>query len=412
MKKWVVSAALFAVIMAGSSCARQGGGDRSSDSGIQIERGAGALADPTGDSAGETATDSSAAEMPAADSSDTPGEETPQAAGESPAPRGGLTLAFAGDIMMGTTYPADGNYLPPNCGADLFRDVKDIISAADFAAANLEGTLLDEGGEVKKCGNPALCYAFKMPTKYVKHLTEAGFDAVGIANNHVNDFGATGLKSTRETLQNAGIAFSGLRESCPTAIIERNGKKIGFASFGHSRGTLNIMNMEEVKRVVGNLAKECDFVVVGFHGGGEGTKYTHVPHNMETCFGENRGNVEAFAHAAVDAGADVVFGHGPHVTRAVELYKDHLIAYSLGNFCTPYRMNLKGISGHAPVITVSINDDGTFEAGKIHSFIQSTGTGPRIDSTNSVARNMKTLTQSDFPATPLSISDDGTISKK
>lgn len=323
-----------------------------------------------------------------------------------------ITLAFAGDIMMGTTYPANGHFLPANDGADLFADVRAIIADADIAAANLEGTLLDGEGVVKKCGNPDLCYAFRMPTRYASHLTDAGFDFMSIANNHINDFGAPGLTSTQQTLRDTGIHFAGLRASCPTAIMEKDGRTIGFAAFGHNKGTLNIMNMEEIRNTVKDLANKCDLVIVSFHGGGEGKKFTHVPHAMEQCFGEQRGNVETFAHAAIDAGADVVYGHGPHVTRALELYKDRLIMYSLGNFCTPYRVNLSGVSGHAPVVTVTLNSDGTFHSGRIHSFIQTPGTGPRTDKSHSVARQMRTLTQSDFPSTPLNIADDGHISRK
>lgn len=320
-----------------------------------------------------------------------------------------LTFAFTGDIMMGTTYPT--NYLPPNDGADIFSQVTEIIKGADLAAGNLEGTLLDGPGQVKKCSDPSICYAFKMPERYAGHLVNAGYDFVGIANNHINDFGPDGLASTQKTLSNNGILYAGLRESCPVAIKEIDGRKVGFAAFGHNRGTLSILNFDEVKNTVKGLKDECDIVVVSFHGGGEGAKFTHVPHATETCFGENRGNVEAFAHAAIDAGADVVYGHGPHVTRALELYKDHLIMYSLGNFCTPYRVNLKGINGHAPVVTVTLNPDGTFAEGKIHSFIQTTGKGPQKDETNSVAKNMRALSLADFPNSPLKISDSGELSK-
>lgn len=322
-----------------------------------------------------------------------------------------LTFAFAGDIMMGTTYPEtpSGAYLPPDDGANLFTDVAGILTAADIAAANLEGTLLDGAGKVKKCGDPTLCYAFRMPTRYVKHLTDAGLDFMSVANNHINDFGPEGVTSTLQVLANAGIASAGLRNSCPTAIIEKNGRKIGFAAFGHNRGTLSILNLDEVRHTVGVLAKECDIVIVSFHGGAEGAKYTHVTHSMEMCFGERRGDVEAFAHAAIDAGADIVYGHGPHVTRALELYNDRLIIYSLGNFCTPYRINLKGISGHAPVVAVTVNPDGSFSSGRIHSFIQIPGKGPRLDLSNSVAKHMKALSQSDFPLSPLTILNDGRL---
>lgn len=320
-----------------------------------------------------------------------------------------LTFAFTGDIMMGTTYPESGHYLPANDGADIFRDVTEIISGADVACGNLEGTMVEgHTGSAKKCGN---CYSFRMPPRYVKHLVNAGYDFVGIANNHINDFGPAGVKSTQETLKENGILYAGLRASCPVAYKEVDGRKIGFAAFGHNNGTLSINDMEEVKRTVKKLDDECDIVVVSFHGGGEGTGFSHVPHKTETCFGENRGNVEAFAHAAVDAGADIVYGHGPHVTRALELYKDHLIVYSLGNFCTPYRISVDGIKGYAPVVTATLNPDGTFKDGKIHSFIQQKGVGPRTDRSNSVAQHMRSLTKADFPNTALKIADDGTLSK-
>lgn len=321
-----------------------------------------------------------------------------------------LTFAFVGDIMMGTTYPR--NYLTADDGASIFKDAKEILQSADIAAGNLEGSLFDGVGSVKKCANPSTCFAFKQPTRYVKHLVDAGFDFVGIANNHINDFGPEALASTRKVLTENGIAFAGLRDGCPTAIIEKDGMKIGFAAFGHSRGTASILDYEEVKRNVKSLRGQCDYVVVSFHGGGEGKGFQHVPHKGETAFGENRGDVEKFAHTAIDAGADIVFGHGPHVNRAMELYNDHLIIYSLGNFATPYRMGLSGVSGYAPIVEATLNTDGTLDKGKIHSLIQSEGVGPRKDASNAVAKNIRTLTRSDFPNTPLDIADDGSFSKK
>jgi hypothetical protein len=323
-----------------------------------------------------------------------------------------LVFAFAGDIMQGTNYPETpvGAYLPKNDGANLFDDVKEILQQADLAAANNEGVLMNSGGNVKKCSNPTLCYAFRTPIKYVNNLVDAGIDFMSVANNHINDFGDAGLSSTMQTLKDAGIAYAGLKGKCETAIIERKGKKIGFAAFGHNKGTLSIMNYDEVKRVVSGLDSVCDMVVVSFHGGGEGAKFTHVPHAMEYCFGENRGDVEKFAHTAIDAGADIVYGHGPHVTRGLDLYKDRLIIYSLGNFCTPYRVSLSGVNAHAPIVRVRTTSTGEFLDGKIHSFIQVKGEGPKIDKSGSVARNMKNLSESDFKDSHLYVSESGELS--
>jgi hypothetical protein len=323
-----------------------------------------------------------------------------------------LKLAFAGDIMMGTNYP-DNSYLPSNDGAELFQDVAPIIKNADCAFGNLEGVLLDKGGNAKKCSNPKYCYAFRTPVKYVKNLTDAGFDAMSIANNHANDFGLVGRESTMNTLKQAGIHYSGQKGYCETSIFTIANVKYGFCAFGHSVNTPSINDLENAKSTIASLKAECDIVVVSFHGGAEGTKYPHVTGKTETFLGENRGNVKEFAHTCIDAGADIVYGHGPHLPRAIELYNGHLIAYSLGNFCTPYRVSLVGTLGYAPVLEANIDKKtGKFINGKINSFTQQRGIGPRIDTKNIVADNIRKLTLADFPDTRLSISDDGAISIK
>lgn len=324
-----------------------------------------------------------------------------------------FTFALTGDVMMGTDYPESsrGKYLPAHDGRYLLKDVDSLLRTADVAAINLEGTVFDEGGKPKECKDSTLCYIFRTPSRYLANLVNSGVDLVSIANNHVNDFGKEGIDLTMKNLRDAGISYAGMRSSASSVIIERAGKKIGFAAFAHNRGTLNIMDMEEVRRVINELKDSADIVLVSFHGGGEGAKYTRVPHAMEECFGEKRGDVEKFAHVAIDAGADVVFGHGPHVTRAMEIYRDRLIMYSLGNFCTPYRVNLKGLNGHAPLVTVKVDDSGRFTGGKIYPFVQSRGVGPREDKTGAVIRQIRRLSMLDFPNSPLKISVDGTLSR-
>lgn len=324
---------------------------------------------------------------------------------------GPITIAMVGDIMMGTTYPKDGRNLPSDDGVGLFKDAGEILRRADIAAGNLEGSMYDGDGKVKPCHNPARFFAFKMPERYVKHLLDAGFDFVGIANNHIHDFGPDALEGTQRTLDKAGLAFAGVRDTRPTAIVEQDGRKIGFAAFGFDDGMPSINNFEEIKTLVSGLKEKCDFVVVSFHGGGEGKNFQHVPHKKEIT-SKDRGDVEKFAHAAVDAGADAVYGHSPHVPRAIELYKDRIIFYSLGNFCTPYKFNLEGVNGLAPLAEVTLNPDGTFAKGQIHSFTQSRGIGPRKDPSNRAAKKMQELTRQDFPNTNVAISDNGEIKRK
>jgi len=327
-------------------------------------------------------------------------------------PGQGFTFALAGDIMMGTTYPErKGNpYLPADNGRHLFDDIKSITTAADVSAANLEGVLAQTGiGKVKKCRDSTLCYAFRTPVAYVANLRDAGFDLLSVANNHAHDFGTEGVASTVKTLLDAGIAPAGNETYCRTSIIRRSRRLIGFAAFGHSRGTPSLMDLTNVRKTVARLDSLCDIVVVSFHGGGEGPRFTHVPGKMEECFGERRGDVKAMARAAVDAGADIVYGHGPHVARAIELYRGRIIAYSLGNFCTPFRVSLSGVSGHAPLLTVETDNNGRFIKGHIHSFTQRPGTGPRLDPSNAAARQIARLSREDFPQSQLDISPDGAI---
>ncbi|NMC39194.1 MAG: CapA family protein, partial [Bacteroidales bacterium] len=157
------------------------------------------------------------------------------------------------------------------------------------------------------------------------------------------------------------------------------------------------------------LDKKCNIVIVSFHGGAEGASYQRVVKGSEFFYGENRGNVYEFAHRMIDAGADIIFGHGPHVPRALELYRERLICYSLGNFFTYGRMNISGPNGLAPVVVVNTSTDGRFVSGTIHSF-QQTYEGPvRKDPLRQAARKIRELTLLDFPETGPGISDNGDI---
>ena len=128
--------------------------------------------------------------------------------------------------------------------------------------------------------------------------------------------------------------------------------------------------------------------------------------------GENRGNVYEFSHAVIDAGADIVFGHGPHVTRAVELYKDRFIAYSMGNFCTYSRFNLKGNGGYAPIIHVNVEKKtGKFLSGKIIPIKQPGEGGPVYDPDKQAITDIQSLTKADFPEMKLVIGDDGSMTR-
>lgn len=325
-----------------------------------------------------------------------------------------LTVAFAGDMMLGTTFPdsVHDTHLPADRGRRLFDHVGEITRRVDIAGANLEGSFLEGPGRRRKMTNPNTYFIFRMPPDFVDRFDEAGFDVLGIANNHINDFGQPGRSSTMATIRGAGLSVVGLKDSCETAVFERKGLRIGVTQFGHGDNNLDVTDLDELRRVVRDLDSRCDIVIVSFHGGAEGGSLTHVPFKPEVYVGEQRGDVAGFARAAVDAGADLVFGHGPHVPRGAELYRDRLIMYSLGNFCTPFRISVAGNCGLAPLPEVRIARDGSFIEGRIHSFIQIRGRGPQPDSTHRAASLIRRMSAEDFPASPLRITADGLLLRK
>jgi hypothetical protein len=317
-----------------------------------------------------------------------------------------VSIIGVGDIMMGTNYPEDK--LPTDDGAFLMKDVETILQDADVTFGNLEGTLLDSGGMAKKCNDPKVCYAFRTPVRYVKNLVNAGFDIMSLANNHAGDMGEVGRKSSMMTLDSAGILHAG-QITHKTTIFEKDSIRYGLAAFAPNSNCVSLNDLEGAKAIVRELDSLVDIVIVSFHGGAEGAKYQHVPRKNEIYYGENRGDVYKFSHALVEAGADIIFGHGPHVTRGVEVYKDRFIAYSLGNFCTYRGISVNGINGLAPIIKVVTDVAGKFYYAQITPTIQTYGTGVKIDTEKLVIKIIQDLSKKDFPESPVQIDDNGLI---
>jgi poly-gamma-glutamate capsule biosynthesis protein CapA/YwtB (metallophosphatase superfamily) len=192
----------------------------------------------------------------------------------------------------------------------------------------------------------------------------------------------------------------------------KDGIKYGFCAFAPNRNTIQITDYDNAKKIVKNLDAQCDIVIVSFHGGAEGTGRQHITRNDEYFLGENRGNVYKFARKVIDAGADVVFGHGPHVTRAVDLYKDRFIIYSLGNFCTYSKISIRGACGIAPILKLFVDKEGKFLKAKIIPTYQVKYEPPRIDQKKRVIKKIQELTKQDIPETELYISEDGLITRK
>lgn len=318
-----------------------------------------------------------------------------------------IVFAAVGDIMLGSAFP-DESGLPPDDGASELAEVTPVLSQADIAFGNLEGPLADAGTS-EKCARsrPGHCYAFRSPSRYARHLAAAGFDVLGLANNHAGDFGAAGRASTRRALDAAGIAHAG--EPGDVARLEVKGHRLAVVAFATSDATLDLRDRDGARRVVAALAAEGDLVVVSFHGGAEGAAHQHVPVGPEEFLGEDRGDLRAFARAVIDAGASLVLGSGPHVVRGMEVYRGRLAAYSLGNFATYGRFNLSGPNGLSLILEVRLGSDGSFLGGRVYPVRQEKPGGPRLDPLGLVIPLLRSLSAEDFGETAVVVDDDGTL---
>ncbi len=296
-----------------------------------------------------------------------------------------VTIMGVGDIMLGTSFPSK-KYLPSNDSCDfLLHDVKGDLQDTDITFGNLECCFLDKGKVVIKCKDTRICYAFRTPVKDFNCLGGNGLDIFSLANNHILDFDELGIEQALELIEQNNTHAAGLLSS-PYEVFERGGMRFGFCAFLPNKASTRINNYVGVQKIISYLEEVSDIVIVSFHGGAEGKSYQNVTRETEMFYDEDRGNVYEFPRLAIDAGADIVFGRGPHVTGTIVLYKDRLIAYSLGNFCTYRRMNLKGPNGVAAILKVFTDGDGKFQKARIIPVIQYDNAGPVHDPGNTMIK--------------------------
>jgi poly-gamma-glutamate synthesis protein (capsule biosynthesis protein) len=186
----------------------------------------------------------------------------------------------------------------------------------DIVAANLEGAVTDNGAHYA----PVNAYDFAFAPGLISQLKPYGFNFFNLANNHILDQGQRGYKETLSNLEGLAIAYSGCPDTrtgdCSARITEINGQQISFLGFSQVYGALD---RDDVLRQVASSSEAADLVIVNIHWGRE---YEHdfLPNQQE------------LGRALVDAGADIIIGHHPHVVQGMEVYKDRPIFYSLGNF--------------------------------------------------------------------------------
>ena len=338
-----------------------------------------------------------------------------------------VRLSFVGDINLGTATLPDG--VPPDSGHALLSRSRPHLTG-DLVVGNFEGVLADTGTPVK-CLVPLTalekrrrpkgdtvsvrtrsnCYAFRTPTMLAPRLVEAGFTHMNLANNHANDLGVAGRQSTEATLRALGIRLYGPLGQISVDTIRRGDSLttvglIGFTTYPYA---YNLLDIERSAAVVDSMRPLVDLLLVTFHGGTEGVKALRTGEAAESLGREPRGDLRRWARAVIDAGADAVIGHGPHVLRGLEFYRDRLIAYSLGNFATYRGFNLSGPLGITGVLQLEFSPDRSLRSARLVPMRQLPREGPFPDSDREALQLIRRLSKEDFGPTGAVITDSGEI---
>ena len=316
-----------------------------------------------------------------------------------------ITIASVGDMMIGTDFPE--NHLPDDDGIGFLTEVTPWLSKADIAIGNLEGVLVDGGEPGKKCSNPSACYLFRSPTRYAEHYRNAGFDVLSLANNHARDFGEEGRTASMQAIAAAGMLHTG-REG-DFASFELNGIRVAVLGYAVTRNSNMLLDYDLAEQTVSEFAESHDIVIVSFHGGAEGQDVMRLPFGEEEYYDEPRGDVVRFSRMVIESGADLVIGHGPHVVRGMERYKERLIAYSLGNFATYYGISVAGVKGVAPILLTTLDGNGKFISGDIISTVQLRPAGPSVDEQRRALNLIRGLSAQDFGQSGLTFAPAGRI---
>ncbi|MDQ3207966.1 MAG: CapA family protein [Gemmatimonadota bacterium] len=357
-------------------------------------------------------------------------EPTPAPAARIFAP---VRLAFVGDINLGTETLPDG--VPPDSGRGLLDRARPSLRG-DLVVGNFEGVLADTGTSVKclvrltpkeqrrkdrlrkrmKADTlpPATrpnCYAFRTPTMLAPRLVEAGFTHMNLANNHANDLGRAGRESTEQILEGLGVRLYGpLGRITVDTIRKGDGlTAVGLVGFTTYPYAYNLLDIERSAAIVDSVRPLVDLLLVTFHGGAEGIRALHTGEAAESLGHEPRGDLRRWARAVIDAGADGVIGHGPHVLRGMEFYRNRLIAYSLGNFATYRGFNLTGPLGITGVLQLEFSEDRTLRAARLVPMRQLPRQGPSPDPDRTAIHLVRQLSAEDFGATAAVMSESGEI---
>lgn len=340
-----------------------------------------------------------------------------------------VRLAFVGDINLGTATLPDG--VPPDSGRGLLDRARPSLSG-DLVVGNFEGVLADSGTSTKclvRNPRPRLrrarskpepaeslavrpnCYAFRTPSLLAPRLIDAGFTHLNLANNHANDLGWAGRASTERILDGLGLRFYGPLGRISVDTVRRGDSltTVGLIGFTTYPFAYDLLDIARSAAVVDSVRPLVDLLLVTFHGGAEGVKALRTGQAAESLGMEPRGDLRRWARAVIDAGADAVIGHGPHVLRGIEFYRGRLIAYSLGNFLTYRGFNLAGPLGITGVLQLEFTGERSLRRARLVPMVQAPQRGPEPDLHRAALKLVRRLSIEDFGPTAAFINDTGDI---
>jgi Bacterial capsule synthesis protein PGA_cap len=315
-----------------------------------------------------------------------------------------ITIQAVGDVIPGTNYP--DNRLPRDRNQLIPKSVRAYLQRADLLFGNLETSLTTYPYSSKDI-NQGQTFAFRSPPTYAKLFADVGFDVFNMANNHALDFGKTGFRDTVNNLAAVGIETLGHKNQ----ILYKQVRNVPVAMIGFTTYDIynSIHDLETAKALVEEARKNANLVIISMQAGAEGTGAMHVKNQTEYFYGEDRGNSMKFARTMIDAGADLVIGHGPHVPRAMEIYKGKLIAYSLGNFLGYRTLSTEAETGYSMILEVKMNSSGKLVGGKIIPVRINRQGIPQIDQYFTTVSLLRYLNKNDFPEKPMKINKKGEI---
>jgi len=316
-----------------------------------------------------------------------------------PKPPARFTFVGGGDIALrGAADPA------------VLAGLARFLRGADVAIGNLEGTLAVDGAPRCDQAADSGCFTFRAAPAWAAALRGVGFTDLNVANNHALDYGPVAQAETLAALGRAGLAHDGLPHEI--TYLTAGSVKVAVIGAAPYHWAQELLDVPGSQALVRRAAKRADVVIVYMHAGAEGATANHVTGREETFLGEDRGNPEAFAHAMVNAGADLVFASGPHVVRAMQWYHGRLIAYSLGNLVSVGTLSTSGAGGETALLKVILDATGRFVAGSVIPLRLAGSGSPVYDPAHTAVEAIRALSQADFPGSAVQLSPSGKIAPR